>query len=426
MGGHEAYVHAQANALAMQGHRLTVATAIKEVFSPWPKELGHSIQYITHETLHKFLDGQNTYERRSRRNKDCPLLLCDPDIVFTHGGVDPWIIKKLARVLPTIHFVHSPGDYCPSGTKYHPKKGQPCHIRPSAFQCLTQSVVGGCFFDGGGNQMGVRLMSSLLGQFQMKRRLVYPAVQAIVAQSHYVVDELKMIFEKTPHLNSKIFVLSPPLPLATLPYKPQWQESQGSNQLLFVGRLHSTKGVEDLIQALQFLPDGSKLTIVGDGPQRRFLERLAQELCAPQTVRFVGWVEQARLRKLYLTHTLLLLPSRWPEPFGLVGVEAMAHGLPVIAYDVGGISGWLEPSRGGYLVEPGNVQALARVIEQAFQNPDEMDRKSAEGQAYIKAHFCPEAYLKRLEKIIEQAMGNFHFDSRGFRLIGSAEQGSVL
>jgi glycosyltransferase involved in cell wall biosynthesis len=94
------------------------------------------------------------------------------------------------------------------------------------------------------------------------------------------------------------------------------------------------------------------LVVVGTGPLR-------EEIGAEPGVEVTGWMPHSRLAGFYAGARALLMPSRWQEPFGIVGLEALQFGVPVAAYDSGGIREW-HPGRG--LVPWGEVEALAAAL----------------------------------------------------------------
>jgi glycosyltransferase involved in cell wall biosynthesis len=131
--------------------------------------------------------------------------------------------------------------------------------------------------------------------------------------------------------------------------------------LLFVGRLVEPKGVRDAIAAWRLSCVPFPLVLAGTGPLRAELEALAN---SPQGrgLEVPGWVDRARLAALYRRARALVLPSRWQEPFGIVGIEALSFGVPVAAWESGGIPEW-HPGPG--LVPWGDVPALARAVRDA-------------------------------------------------------------
>jgi glycosyltransferase involved in cell wall biosynthesis len=140
-----------------------------------------------------------------------------------------------------------------------------------------------------------------------------------------------------------------------------------------VGRLTSLKGVHYLIRALPIAQRalGLRLTldVLGTGPEEARLTMLARELGVG--AQFHGTVEPASRDEVMRGADLLAVPSLWPEPFGLVGIEAGRLGLPAVGYAVGGIPEWLHAGQSGELApgEPPTVEGLAEAIVRALQDP---------------------------------------------------------
>jgi glycosyltransferase involved in cell wall biosynthesis len=140
--------------------------------------------------------------------------------------------------------------------------------------------------------------------------------------------------------------------------------------VLFVGRLVPYKGVDILLQAVKEL-DAVAL-IVGDGPMRSGLEALAQQLGISDRVRFLGSVADAELAALYRACSVFVLPSvTRQEAFGVVQLEAMAAGRPVVSTDVGTGVGWVNRhGETGYVVPPRDPVALREGIRRLLADPE--------------------------------------------------------
>jgi glycosyltransferase involved in cell wall biosynthesis len=161
-------------------------------------------------------------------------------------------------------------------------------------------------------------------------------------------------------------------------------------RLIFVGRMERAKGGLLLIEALSEVRralDGSlDLVFVGDGRDRSRWEAAATRLAARAhgvRISFTGWLPHDAVTDALAGADLLVLPGTWPEPFGLVGLEAAAVGVPAVAFDVGGIAQWLHDGVTGHLAaaSPPSGTSLAQAILQALGDPDHYARLSAQARS---------------------------------------------
>ena len=144
--------------------------------------------------------------------------------------------------------------------------------------------------------------------------------------------------------------------------------------ILFVGgldRAHHFKGVVYLIDAFTLIPDQKALLmIVGDGDLRQQFEQLAALSGVADRVIFTGVVPNEELPPYYTAADIFVLPSFPPESFGIVLIEAMACGLPVIAHDIPGVRSVVDDKGNGLLMQPGNKAALVKSIEYLLADPE--------------------------------------------------------
>lgn len=144
-------------------------------------------------------------------------------------------------------------------------------------------------------------------------------------------------------------------------------------RVLFVGRLLPEKGFDVALEAFPEVVGRyprARLVVAGEGTQRETLERRAAELGVADAVDFLGRVDPEKVPGIINTATLMVVPSRWFEVFGLVALEGALMGRPVVASRVGGLPEVVVEGRTGLLVEPGDVHALARAVLFLLENPD--------------------------------------------------------
>ena len=140
--------------------------------------------------------------------------------------------------------------------------------------------------------------------------------------------------------------------------------------VLFVGRLSIEKGVDVLIEALNRLPNPVRVVIAGEGPLRSTLETLAST--GRNFVEFRGWVPASEVADLTRRSHVQVVPSR-SEPQGVVALEALASGTPVIATATGGLPDMIRHGENGWLVQPQNVSELLTTLTQALDDRSHVD-----------------------------------------------------
>lgn len=175
------------------------------------------------------------------------------------------------------------------------------------------------------------------------------------------------------------------------------QEQERPSDLIFIGRLVTEKGIDLLLEALARLRERAlfpRLTIVGPGPERSALEQLATRLGLGKQVTFLGPKRDAELAGLLLQHKILVIPSRYDEPFGVVALEGIACGCVAVGSAGGGLPEAIGPC--GLTFPNGDIDALARVLENLLRAPEERRRLIApatEHLAKFQPAFVGESYL---------------------------------
>jgi glycogen(starch) synthase len=174
--------------------------------------------------------------------------------------------------------------------------------------------------------------------------------------------------------------------------------------IVFLGRLVSDKGVDLLLQAMKLLqseglmPD---LTIIGAGPEEQGLRRLTHEFSLDRQVTFAGEKSGAPLAEFLNRHRILVVPSRWAEPFGVVALEGIACGCVVIGSENGGLKEAIGPC--GLVFPNGNAQALAERLRYLLDHP-EMESNLRQPAPPHLARFKPKAVasacLELMQKVV--------------------------
>jgi glycogen synthase len=177
-----------------------------------------------------------------------------------------------------------------------------------------------------------------------------------------------------------------------------------TEELAFVGRLVSDKGVDVLLDALALLGREGlrpRLTVIGDGPEAPLLHKQAARLGVAGQVDFLGTRTGEALVTLLNRHRILVIPSRYDEPFGIVALEGIACGCVVAGSEGGGLKDAIGPC--GRTFRNGDAEDLARVLKDLLCRPEthpEMLRHAAEHLARHSTEGAARAYLAELGKAL--------------------------
>jgi glycosyltransferase involved in cell wall biosynthesis len=192
-----------------------------------------------------------------------------------------------------------------------------------------------------------------------------------------------------------------PMPAATHLFSPD--AAAPRDGWLFVGRLNAQKGIAHLVRALARQRHPERLTVVGDGPDAAALDALATELGVASRITWRrAIVPQSELADFYRRARALVVPSI-DEGLGLVAVEAMLCETPVVAFASGGLPDVVVEGRTGWLVPPGDVDALAATLDRVVTAP-ELAELGREGRSAALATFAPEMVAARYRDVYAHAI----------------------
>ncbi|WP_448562189.1 glycosyltransferase family 4 protein [Trichothermofontia sp.] len=177
-----------------------------------------------------------------------------------------------------------------------------------------------------------------------------------------------------------------------------------NRDLVFLGRLVSDKGVDLLLTALAQLKQAGltpSLTIIGSGPEEPLLREQVVTLQLSQQVSFVGTKVGLDLTKLLNAHRIMVVPSRWREPFGIVALEGIACGCVVVGSEAGGLKDAIGPC--GVTFPNGDSQALADILKTLLEYPEQLELYYRSAATHLARHHRQVIACEYL-KVIESAL----------------------
>ena len=223
-----------------------------------------------------------------------------PDLIHVHNLMDPALLQLAASAAPTVMTVQDHRLFCPGRGKLTPD-GRPC-ARPLGQACQA------CFDQ---PDYGRRML-----KLTQLRLAALEGMSKVVVLSRYMARELALVGVDP----QRISVLPPPVDLP--PAAPGGERGYH----LLAGRLVGRKGLGQALEAVALLKHPVPLRIAGDGPLAGELAQAAQ--ASGSRLLFEGWADRARMSRLLSGALSLWLPSLWAEPWGIVGLEALAQGAP--------------------------------------------------------------------------------------------------
>jgi glycosyltransferase involved in cell wall biosynthesis len=176
--------------------------------------------------------------------------------------------------------------------------------------------------------------------------------------------------------------------------------------VLAAGNLVNSKGYDDLIRAVSLLApayEDVRVAIVGSGPERHRLERLARELHLKDRIHFYGKQPPERLHRLMAAADVFVLPS-WREGFGIVYLEAMALGRPVVGCRGQGIADVIEDGVNGLLAEPRHPDGLAAAIRKVLDDSDSAREMATKAQELVMTEYTWQVSAARVHQVYDKVM----------------------
>jgi glycosyltransferase involved in cell wall biosynthesis len=379
-GGVQTYLEAIVAGLASRGHDLAMLY-LDHVPARPSQGTGHALPHFS--VARDGLDATLAAVARWQ-----------PEICYSNNMRDLRLDSRLLAIAPVIKFMHGYFGTCVSGLKmFGLPVATPCHRQLGA-ACVALYLPRRC---GGLNVLKIP------GQYRWAREqhaLIVRYAALVVASAHMRDEYVNNGADaRNVHVNP-LFVSGTPLARERAPDVPP--------SVVFLGRMTRLKGGDMLVRAIATasarLGTPIHLTMLGDGPERAAWERLASHLNVTAT--FTGWLSGDERWRWIQRATLLAVPSVWPEPFGLVGLEAARLGVPAIAFDVGGIREWLTPGENGYLVagDPPRPSAFADGLVTALRDPGTLREMGERAPATVR-RLSLDRHLDRLEDILARHGG---------------------
>lgn len=309
-----------------------------------------------------------------------------PDYIYFHK------IKELPsrdgmNQIPWIRMVHDHDLCCPRRHKYYIYNTHVCN-KPAGWRCWLDLA---WLQKAPESPLRVRFQSLAPHRHEMKQN---HSLDLCLVGSRFMKSELTM----NGFADNRVQILPPVVRREKQEIAPVSSEPH----ILFVGQLIRGKGVDMLLHALSKVTQPFHATIAGEGNARPELEALCGELNLQDKVKFAGWVDNKDLDAYYRSARVLAVPVRWPEPFGMIGLEAMHQSRPIVAFGTGGVVDWLRDGVNGLLVEERDVLGFARALDRLLSEKELAEELGQNGWKLVHSEYSFEKYLDRLTGYLQE------------------------
>jgi glycosyltransferase involved in cell wall biosynthesis len=311
-----------------------------------------------------------------------------PDVIYLHNlpGIEA-VQALLDSGVPVVRMVHDHALYCLRTYKYNYFTRHIC-TRPASGYCVFP-----CLASVARNPEGPLPVRWAGYQDKMRELELNRQCQAHIVYSEYCRQELIRNGFKPENIHIHVPIRC-------------WENGPVSsfgpqNRILFAGQIIRGKGVDVLLRALAKVKVPFECVILGEGNHRAYCERLSRKLGLTDRVQFKGYVAPEQMRAYYLEASLFVMSSVWPEPFGMAGPEAMRYGLPVVAFDAGGIREWLLDGENGRLIAWMHTDQFARSIEDLLQHKELARQMGLRGRERVMREYDSRRQVSRLESLFD-------------------------
>ena len=312
----------------------------------------------------------------------------DFDLTTVHKISHPDTFEKILQRFSPALFVHDHDYYCPKGFKYYPYKRINCHRHYSRLFCaICSSLVPRRHMAKGVN---IILKKNFIESGKLFK-------QAMSCKFFVVLsDFMKCNLLKNGVTEEKIKIIHPFL---NLPVLPNIKRINGDiPQIVFAGQQVVSKGTPLFLEAISKLKSQASVRILGNGSRLNDFKKLAEQIGLKNHACFDGWVQNPL--EVFINSDIAVFPSLWQEPFGLSGIEAMGCGIPVVGFDVGGVSEWLKNGYNGILVPERDTTAMAAAIDQLLNDEELRKSLGKNVQQSVEKNYCKQKFLNQFKSLL--------------------------
>ena len=301
---------------------------------------------------------------------------------------------RIPKNIRRVAHINSPLAFCPKGTKIRSRKE--CAIKCTYWKCLFPIVFTG---EEVGRLNNPFIRFNPIAHFLIWNR--WRAIRNALTRFDYyfpISNYMAYWLRKYGVPQKKMIVLPNIVEFKAFlsAKKPEAQQKQDIPRILYLGGYTKMKGADVLFDALQPLyKDGWRFEAHFYGPKGPLRAKLVREAKRTNWLHVHNTVPFHKIPALYASHDIVVFPSRVPEAFGRVALEAMAAGKPIVASAIGGLTDIIEDGKTGLLVPPGNIEELTTALAHVLGHADLRARLAQAGRKRYQTRFSEERIIQK-------------------------------
>jgi glycosyltransferase involved in cell wall biosynthesis len=398
-GGTEQHVRALSEELRKMKHSVHILCSQKRGKSLKYKNWEWRIPFFNNPLLRKNLFSNFRDIRRS--NCFLKKIIDDfqPDIIHVHNMLNPFVLRLLRKSMPIVKSIHDCRPFCSKPPPIVASRlignsnifcnrvfGAGCWQRCYWSKIHDNGSISDLLYSW---SFFIRNLLALHEVIKCEKIIVYSEYLRKLALRKIIKEKIELIYHFTDY--NVINTMQRVFPM--------------EKTILFVGRLSTEKGIFILLKAIKKVPHKFKTIIVGHGPMKEQVQNKIRQINGKK-IQLINNLNHTALKEIYQLVNFVVFPSLGSEGCPLVGIEAMAHGRPVVGFDVGGVNEWLIDGKTGFLVSRGSTSMFANRISTLLKNENLAKKMGNNGVELIKSKFRKDVHVEKLLEIYKEAINN--------------------
>lgn len=306
----------------------------------------------------------------------------NPDVAILNNVKNAYAINKISKNIPTIPYFLDVSFSCYGGVRFWHRSLNFCKKKHNIF-CYYYAYKERCSF-----KNPIRFLITYISKYfeinaykKMKAIFVISRdIKELLVQNGIPKEKIHLIF---PCAKNLLNTLNTKIPKASYIIR--------NKTILYFGRITALKGIYELVEIFKLLRNQTfKLFVYGIGPDTENLKKFIRDKGLEEKIILKGYFLDEEKNSILSRARVFIMPSLWREGFGMVGVEAMANRLPIVAYDVGGIRDWLYDGENGFLISYKDKAEMAKKVDILINDTKLAEKMGDRGYEIFKEKFSGE------------------------------------